>query len=479
MTASTGGERRTSIALAIIATVQLMIILDSTVVNVALPEIQRDLGFSSASLSWVLNAYTLTFGGLLLLGGRMGDLLGRRRAFLGGVALFTVASFAGGLAGTDGQLLAARAIQGIGAAVAAPSVFALVMTNFAEGTERNRALGVVTAVSAAGGSIGLILGGMLTTWASWRWTLFINVPIGLAVLPLAHRFLDESERATGRFDVAGAISSTLGAGALVYGFIRVAEDGWGEPVALASFALAVVVLAGFVAHEARAAQPLLPLRLLAGRTAAGGYLAMLALPAALFGMFFFLTQYLQQVQDLSALTTGLAFLPLTALIFGMSQVVPGLLPKFGPRPFLLGGLGLIVAGMAWLTQISVDTGYLTGMLGPMLLFGTGAGLAFMPLSAIILSSARVEDSGAASGLLNAMQQVGGTLGLAILVTVFGTATDAAGEAGVAPSDELLASGIADAFVAGTAFAVVALVLSAVAVSAPRRQELGDVVVEPA
>jgi EmrB/QacA subfamily drug resistance transporter len=456
MTDQRAGGRRTSIALAIIATCQLMIILDSTVVTVALPHIQRALGFSPTGLSWVLNAYTLAFGGLLLLGGRMGDLLGRRRVFAGGVALFSAASLLGGLAGSPATLLSARALQGIGAAAAAPSVLALVMTNFREGASRNRALALVTAVAAAGASVGLILGGALTSWASWRWTLFINVPIGAAVLALTPRYLDESERRRGEFDALGALGSTIGVGALVYGFIRVAQDGWGAPVALVSFAVALVVLAGFVRREARVPQPLLPLRLLAGRNAAGGYAVMLLLPAALMGMFFFLTQFLQRVLGASALTTGLAFLPLTALLFTVSQLVPAWLPRYGPKPFLVAGVTAIIGGLAWLTRLTAGSAYAADLLGPMALFGIGAGLAFMPLSMLILSGARERDSGAASGLLNAMQQLGGTLGLAILVTVFGTSS------GGSPVDGMVA-----AFRAATVFGLVALGLVLIAVRTPR------------
>ena len=468
MTALRSGGRSTSITLAIIDTVQLMVVLDATVVNVALPDVQRDLDFSSTGLSWVLNAYTLTFGGLMLLGGRMGDVLGRRRVFTAGVAVFTLASLLGGLATSSGLLLGARALQGVGAAIAAPSMLALIMTNFAEGTPRNKALGVFTAVSAAGGSVGLILGGMLTTWASWRWALFINVPIGVAVVLATPRFIADTPRVPGRFDAVGAVSSTFGIAALVYGFIRVAEDGWSETVALVAFGLAVVVLAGFFALEGRVRQPLLPLRLLAGRNASAGYVSMLLLPAAMFGMFFFLTQFIQEVLGASALTTGLAFLPLTVVLFAVSQVVPALLPKYGPKPFLVAGLAAITVALAWLTQLSESTSYLGGLAGPMLLFGLGGGLAFMPLSAIILGGVRDEDSGAASGLLQTMQQIGGTLGVAILVTVFGTASgSAAAQAGVAPPDDVLADGMATAFQAGTVFALVALALVALAIKTPK------------
>ena len=278
---------------------QLMIILDATVVNIALPHIQSGLHFSATSLSWVLNGYTLTFGGLLLLGGRAGDILGRRRMFLAGIALFTLASLAGGLAPSAGVLLVARAVQGVGGALASPAVLALVISAYPEGRERTKALGIYTGVVMGGSSLGLVLGGVITQWLDWRWVLFINVPIGIAVLIATPRFVAETARVPGRFDLAGAITSVTGVGALVYAFIRAASNGWGDSVTIASFGAAAVLLAAFLAIETRAAEPITPLRLFADAGRSGSFVARLLLVAGMFGMFFFLTQFLQDVLGFS------------------------------------------------------------------------------------------------------------------------------------------------------------------------------------
>src|SRR5689334_9120836 len=288
---------RRGLALALVLGAQLMIILDMTVVNIALPSIARGLHFSAPSLSWVLNAYTLTFGGLLLLGGRAGDILGRRRVFMAGLALFTAASLAGGLATSAGMLLAARAVQGVGGAIATPAVLAMITGSFAEGRERARALGIYTAVVMGGGSLGLVLGGVITEWVSWRWVLFINVPIGALVVLASPLFLPRTSRQPGHFDLAGALTSTAGMASLVYGIIRAASDGWSDPVALGAFAAAGILLAGFLYRESRAAQPITPLRLFADRRRAGSYLTRLLLVAGMFGMFFFLTQFVQDILD--------------------------------------------------------------------------------------------------------------------------------------------------------------------------------------
>ncbi|GAA2088873.1 MFS transporter [Actinomadura alba] len=437
------------ISLAVILACQLMVVLDATVVFVSLPDIQQSLHFSATGLSWVTNAYSLAFGGLLLLGGRAGDVLGRRSVFLAGIALFTLASLLGGFAGSAAWLLAARAAQGVGAALAAPSALALIATNFAEGVERNRALSIFSAVSSAGASIGLILGGMLTEWASWRWVLFINVPVGIVVLLVAPKILQETERQRGRLDVAGALTSVTGMVALVYGFIRTADEGWSDGLTMASFAAGAVLLAAFVAVETRAEQPVVPLRLFADRARAGAYLTMLLLAAAMFGMFFFLVQFMQNTLGFSPLKAGLAFLPMTGLLFTAARLAPRLVPRFGARALMLTGLPLIVAGMLWLTRLSGDSGYVSGALGAMLLFGLGAGLVFLPLTLTILSGVRREESGAASGMLQMTQQVGGALGMAVLVSVYGTAS----------RDGDMNHAVSTAFTAGTVFVVVAFLVS--------------------
>ena len=411
-----------ALALTIIAASQLMVVLDATIVNIALPQMQRALGFSTSNLSWVLNAYTLTFGGLLLLGGRAGDILGRRRVFVSGILLFTLASFLGGLATSAGWLLAARALQGVGAAVTAPTALSLITTNFAEGEERNRAFGVFSAVAVSGSAIGLIAGGMLTSWLSWRWVLFVNVPIGVLLAVLAPLYITESERQPGRFDLGGAFTSTAGMTALVYGFIRAAQEGWSDPATIGSFAAAAVLLAAFLSIETRIRQPITPLHMFRERNRAGTYVIMLALGAALFGQFFFLTLFVQDVLGYSPLRAGIAFLPITGAIVLTSQLSARSLPRVGPKRLLTAGALLAVTGLAWLSQVSVTSGYVDGILGPMLLFGLGMGLLFVPLTIVAVSGVAPHEAGAASSLLNVTQQVGGSLGLSILVTVFGTAS---------------------------------------------------------
>jgi EmrB/QacA subfamily drug resistance transporter len=407
--------------LGIVLATYLMIVLDVSVVIAALPKIQSSLHFSPTGLSWVQSAYTLSFGGLLLLGARAGDILGRRRMLIGGLALFTAASLAGGLAPSAEWLLAARAVQGVGAAIAAPSTLALLTTTFREGSERTRAIAYYSAVAGGGGSVGLVLGGTLTDWLSWRWGLFINVPVGLVVMALAPRFLPETERRSGRFDLTGAITSTAGMTALVYGFVRAASDGWGDRLTLASFAAGAALLAGFVVTEARAEQPITPLHLFADRARSGAYAARVLVVGGMFSTFFFLTQFLQGVSGFSALQAGLAFLPMTAVMFAMGRVVPKLTPRFGNTRLLVGGLGLAVAGVAWLSQVSAGMHYFPQVAVPLALVGTGIGIAFTPLTTAGVAGVAPHDAGAASGLLNVAQQLGASLGLGILITVFAAA----------------------------------------------------------
>jgi EmrB/QacA subfamily drug resistance transporter len=454
---------RRSVSLALVLGAQLMIILDLTVVNIALPRIQHGLGFSAASLSWVLNAYSLTFGGLLLLGGRLGDIFGRRKVFMAGLAIFTLASLAGGLATSAPLLLAARAVQGAGGAIASPAVLALIISSFPEGRERTRALAIFTAVVMGGASLGLVLGGMITEWASWRWVLFINVPIGAAVILAAPRFLPETARQPGRFDVAGALTSTAGMAALVYAFIRAAASGWGDRLTIAAFATAGALLAVFLVIEGRSAHPVTPLRLFADRGRSASYLIRLLLVAGMFGMFFFLTQFLQEVLGFSPLRAGIAFLPMTAALFAVSRLAPRLVSRFGPKPLMVAGLLPVVAGMTWLSQISPATTYASGVLGPMLLLGTGMGVAFVPLTMVSLHGVAPADSGAAASMVNVMQQVGGALGLAILVTVFGSATRAAAQHLTAlgsahPVQQVVTQGMASSFTMAAVFDAVALLL---------------------
>ena len=341
--------RRGAIGLGVVLVAQLMLVLDATVVNVALPHIQTDLGFTPAGLSWVLNAYTLAFGGLLLLGGRLGDVFGRLRIFEIGLAIFTVASLLGGLATSPAWLIAARTLQGVGAAFAAPSVLALVTTSAPNEAARNRGLALFTAVSSAGASIGLLLGGILTDYVSWHWTLFVNVPIGAVVLVLARRYVTETPRIRGRFDVVGAITATLGSVSVVHGFISAADRGWASPVTIGSFVVGVLLIALFVRTEGRVSSPLLPLALVRNRTRGGALVLMALVVGAQFSTFFLVTQYLQLVLGFSPVATGAAFLPLSLAIFATSRVSARLVAKVGPRPMLLVGTLGLTASFVWLS----------------------------------------------------------------------------------------------------------------------------------
>jgi EmrB/QacA subfamily drug resistance transporter len=449
-------------ALAIIAACQLMVVLDSTIVNIALPHIQHALKFSDTDLTWVLNAYTLTFGGLLLLGGRAGDILGRRRVFMFGIGLFTFSSLLGGLATSAGWLLAARALQGIGGAIASPTALSLITTNFDEGPERNRAFGVFAAVSGAGAAVGLLAGGMLTSWLSWRWVLFVNIPIGIFIVLIAPLFINESEKTPGRFDVAGAIASTLGMSTLVYGFIRAASDGWADTWTIASFIAAAAFLVAFLVNEVRSPQPITPLHLFKNRNRSASYVVMFMLAAALFSMFFFLTLFVQDILGYSALKAGFAFLPVSACIVVSAQLASIFLIRVGPRPFMVFGALMATGGLYWLSQISVHSGYVGGLLFPMMVFSLGMGFLFVPLTIVAVSGV---ESGSASGLLNVMQQVGGTVGLAILTTAFATAQNHQRLKTPNESKVILAHGISTALQVSVIFAAIALVASIVGITA--------------
>ncbi|WP_410639830.1 MFS transporter [Amycolatopsis sp. lyj-346] len=444
-------RRHRGLVLAIILTCQLMLVLDATVMNVALPRIQSDLGFSATGLSWVMTAYSLVFGGLLLLGGRAGDLFGRRRMFVAGTVVFTLASLAGGLADSATLLIVARVLQGVGAAMAGPSTLALVTTTFTEPKARVRALALFSAMSSGGFAIGLIVGGLLTEWISWRAALFINVPFGLAIALLAPRFVAEPERRRAHLDLPGAVTGTLGVGALVFAFTHAASGGWGNAVTLGSLGAGLVLLAGFVAIEARAALPLVPLRLFADRNRSAAYVNFFLGPMAMMSMFFFLTQFMQDIRHFAALATGFAFLPMAVLIFTMSRLVPRLLPRYGPKPLAFTGSILMVTGVGWLALLTTESTYFPALLGPLLLMGLGGGLSFAPLNVIVMATVPSEDAGAAGGVLQTMQQVGSTLGLAVLVTVFGSATRSAAAAGTT-GPQLTVDGMTAAFATAAVFA---------------------------
>jgi EmrB/QacA subfamily drug resistance transporter len=407
-----------SVLLFAILTAQLMVVLDTTIVNVALPHIQRSLGFSTGTLSWVLNAYILTFGGFLLLGARAGDLFGRRRVFLIGIAVFTASSLAGGLAPTDWTLLLARALQGLGAAFAAPSALSLLTTSFAEGPPRVRAIALYTTVSAAGGATGLVAGGLITQYISWRWVMFVNVPIGLAVWIVGRLVLPETGRRHGHFDLAGALGATVGVAGVVLGLVQAGTDGWTSPVTVAALVGGVAVLAAFVWHERRAEEPILPLQLLTNLTRSSANGARALLYAGFYGMFYFLAQFLQEVQGFSPVQTGLAFLPMPISVFLTSQFTSRVLMRRLPeKAVMLLGTVTGTVGLALATQIGTHSPYLQIVVS-MVLLGAGAGMTFVALTNASLEDVAPDVAGAASGLVNVSQQIGAAVGLAVLVTVF-------------------------------------------------------------
>ncbi|HEY4018257.1 MAG TPA: MFS transporter [Pseudonocardiaceae bacterium] len=449
---------RGGLVLAIILTCQLMLVLDVTVMNVALPRIQTELHFTATGLSWVMSAYTLVYGCLLLLGGRAGDLLGRRRMFVIGVAVFTVASLAGGLAQSAAWLVIARIVQGLGAAAAGPSTLALISSTITEHKARIRALSLFSAMSSGGFAVGLILGGLLTELGSWRLVMFINVPFGIAVTILALRFVAEPQRHPARLDLPGALTSTLGIAGLVYAFIRAASVGWSDPMVLSTLIGGVLLVGLFVALERWAAQPLLRLSLLADGNRARAYVNFFLGPMAMMSMFFFLTQFIQEVLGLKPLVTGFAFLPMAASTFIVSRFVPRLLPRFGAKALTATGSVLMVIGLIWLTRLDLGSGYFGALLGPLLCMGIGAGLGFSPLNVIIMSTVPARDAGAAGGVLQTMQQVGGSLGLAVLVTVFGRVS-AAAIARHESAEQVLVSGMTSAYLVAAGAAVAALVVA--------------------
>jgi EmrB/QacA subfamily drug resistance transporter len=503
--ATADGGRRLGLALLVIATAQLMVVLDATIVNVALPHIQQALGFSGSGLEWVVNAYAVTFGGLLLLGGRAGDILGRRRVFVFGLLLFSGASLLGGFATSEWWLLTARAIQGAGGAVIAPTALALITTNFPEGRERNRAFGVYAAMAGAGSATGLLLGGVLTTYASWRWVLFVNVPIGILVAAAAPRVLAESPRRPGRIDAAGAVTGTGGVALLVYGLSKAATgpDGvshWGDAQVLVSLAASVVLLVSFVLIERRSSRPLLPMRVLADRNRSGAYLIMLCISTGLFGLFFFLTLFIQNVLGYSAIRSGIAYLPFAIGVVIASALASQLVPRIGPRPLIVTGTAAVAGGMFWFSRLTEHASYTGQLLGPQLVSSIGLGLVFVPLALVALHKVAEQDSGVASSLLNTAQQVGGAIGLALLGTVAWTtvansvqtqvahAAAAAAKAGqplpkpgTPPPASIyyhaLTAGFSRAFLVAAGIGLLALLIAIVTIRV-RRQDLAGAAPEP-
>ncbi|MFT3953940.1 MAG: MFS transporter [Piscinibacter sp.] len=416
--AAPAGARHRNAVLALVLASYLMIVLDISIVVTGLPRIRDSLGFSPAALSWVHTAYTLSFGGLLMAGARASDLFGRRRMLIAGLSLFVLSSLAIGLAQSPALLIAARAVQGLGSAILAPATLALLSVTFPEGAERTRALGWYGATAGVGASIGMVLGGVLADLLSWRAGFFINLPIGLALLWGVSRLVRDDRVQTGRLDLVGAVLSTLGMVLLVFGLVEAAEAGWRSPLAVLPLVVALLALVAFLRHEGRTAQPLLPLHLFASRVRSGAYVARLLFLAGVIGFWFYLTQYLQVVLGMRPLQAGMAFLPATVVQFLAATCVPPLARRWGHERLLAVGIGLTAAGMAWLAQLGPDTRYLSGVALPMALLGIGQGVSLSPLTIAGVSGVAPQDAGAASGLVNAAHQLGGSLGLALLVVVY-------------------------------------------------------------
>ena len=447
------------LVLVIVGLAQFMVILDATIVNVALPSIQRSLHFSESGLQWIVNAYAITFGGFLLLGGRAGDLLGRRRIFLIGITLFSAASLMNGFAGSSGILIAGRGLQGLGGALIAPAALSVLTTTFAEGRERTLALGVWSAIAVGGGAIGLLLGGVLTSWLSWQWIFFVNVPVGLAAIALAIRFVPESrvENASGGIDVTGAVTVTAGLMVLVYALVNAQSAGWLSLQTLGLTAISVALLATFVVLQRRLRHPLIRLGIFRMRSLTGSNLAMLLVAAGMFAMFFFATIYVQEVLGYSALSAGLAFLPVTAGIIVGAGLSQQLIRRVGVRAVGLSGMTIAAVGLIVLSRIPVAGTYLGDLLPGLMTMSLGMGLTFVPITLIATTNVHSEDAGLASGLLNTSQQLGGALGLAVLSTIAAKATaNALGGLGHAPSAEAAAAALVSGF--RLAFFVGALIM---------------------
>jgi EmrB/QacA subfamily drug resistance transporter len=464
--------RARNFALALLAMTQFVIVIDASIVNVALPSIGRGLSFSRADLSWVVNAYTLTFGGFLLLGGRLADLVGRRRMFMYGLVLFSLASLVGGLAQSEAWLLGARAVQGLGAALVSPAALSLVTTTFAEGTERNRALGVWGAVAGAGGAAGVLLGGVLTSGLSWRWVLFVNVPIGVAAASLAPRVLVESkvEGARQSFDIPGALTVTAGLSLLVYALVDAVNAGWGSAATLLKLAGAVLLLVAFVAIELRERWPLMPFSIFRLRTLRGANIVGLLVGMSLFSMFFFISLYLQNVLHFSAIKAGLAYLPLASAIIISAGVASKLVTRLGFKPTLITGLLFVAAGLSWFSQVRAGGSYAADVLGPSLLAAIGLGLSFVTVTIAAVTGTRPHEAGLASGLINTAQQVGGALGLAILATIANSRTKSLLAGGSHDVTLALTKGFDRAFMVGAGFAIVGAILAAVLISSRDSRE---------
>ena len=448
------------VALALLCMAQFVVVLDASIVNVALPTIGEDLTFDQDNLSWVVNSYVLTFGGFLLLGGRLADLLGRRRIFIAGLLLFALASLVGGFAESEGVLIAARAVQGLGGALLSPAALAIVTTTFKDGSERNKALGVWGAVAGSGGAAGVLLGGVLTEYVGWEWVLWVNVPIGIGAALLAPRLLLEShsDAKDRTFDIPGAVTVTAGLALLVYALVEAPDAGWDSPETLGMIAGSIALLAAFVAIELRSPAPLVPFSIFRIRTLTGANVVGLLTGASLFSMFFFISLYMQNVLGYSAIKAGLSYLPLAVTIILAAGIASQLVTKVGFKPVMAAGMAFVAAGLAWFSQISVDGSYVGDVLFPSLLAAVGLGFSFVPVTIAAMSGVQDREAGLASGLINTSQQVGGALGLAILSSIaFSTIGDLAAQGETGPA--ALTEGYADAFLVGAGIALLGVIAS--------------------
>ena len=463
MTATSDKLDRRWTALILLTVAQFIVVLDASIVNVALPSIGRGLHFSDAELPWVVNAYIIAFGGFLLLGGRAADLLGRRRVFMAGLTAVAVASLAAGFATTQWELITARAAQGLGAAFVSPSALSMVTTLFADGAERNKALGVWGAASGAAGAVGVLLGGVLTSALSWSWVLWVNVPVALIALILTPGLLPESrsDSTVRHFDASGAVAITGGLSVLAYALLDASTAGWGSAKTVILLAVAVLLIAAFVVIEQRSKAPLVPLRIFRMRTLTGANVVGLLLGASLFAMFFFITLYMQQVLHYSPIHAGLSYLPLAVTIFLAAGFGGQFVTRFGFKPILATGMALIAGGLAWFSQVGVQGSFLSDILGPSLLVATGLGLGFVTSTIAAVAGVRPQEQGLASGLINTSQQIGGALGLAVLATVATTRTNHVLATGTSTLPHALTEGFQAAFLGGAIIAALGAVLTLV------------------
>ena len=456
--------RNLTVALIVIAFAQLMVVLDTTIVNVALPSVQRALHFNATDLEWVVNAYALAFGGLLLLGGRAGDLFGRRRMFVAGVLVFAAGSFAGGLATSAGWLVASRVLQGAGGAIVAPTALSLIADTFAEGPVRNRALGIYAGAAGGGGAVGLILGGLIVNYLSWRWVLFVNVPIALVLALMAPRVLAASPPRTGRLDVPGALTVTGGMTLVVYGLSRAATQGWSDSLTVAALGIGAVLVVLFALIELRTAQPLVPLGVFANRNRVGAYALRMIAGSMSLAVLFFLSQIVQNVLGYSPLQAGLAFLPLGVGVVVTAQLASRFLGRIGPRLPIALGAALLAVGLSLLSRLTVHANYAPDILVPLVILSAGFGLVFLPTTVVAVAGAARHESGLASALLNVSQQLGGSIGLAILGTV---------AANVARDDRSLIAGFTTTFGIGAFIALAGLLFAVLVIKVRPPREVAQ------